>query len=364
MMRRVLGAIARGLLVIARGMAAFLAAYTALSLFALVLGGSHNQNAWWIDLSILPAPVSLILQLVLVVVLLAFTVRVPRRRLARWLAAALCALFCLFAVLNIGAVYDAQAQGFVRLGFPLPFSFFIALIFAWLTLALLLGYRCLPRASGKGGGTNGGGDTRGGNGRTHSAPTRGWRTALGIFVTVVLMGVLFPLGQILCFGTTDYRQPVDAVVVFGAQVFPDGTPSLALQDRLDAAIDIYEQGYTPVLIMSGGVDIDGVSEAVAMKDYAVSRGVPEQVIELDEYGDSTQATAHNTIEMARRQNYEQLGVTSSFYHMARIKMLYLANGVDVLTMPAPLDERDGSIPFTTLREIPGWWYYWFTNIAT
>jgi hypothetical protein len=33
-------------------------------------------------------------------------------------------------------------------------------------------------------------------------------------------------------------------------------------------------------------------------------------------------------------------------------------------MPAPIDERDSSIPITTLREIPGWWYYWFANILT
>jgi hypothetical protein len=41
-----------------------------------------------------------------------------------------------------------------------------------------------------------------------------------------------------------------------------------------------------------------------------------------------------------------------------------ARRCDVLTMPAPLDERDGSIPITTLLEIPGWQYYWFANILT
>jgi uncharacterized SAM-binding protein YcdF (DUF218 family) len=343
---------ARGLLTIARGLAAFLAAYTGLSLIALVRGASHNQNAWWIDLSMFPAPLSLILQLALVIVLVAFMLRVPRRRLTRWPAAALCALFCLLALLNSNAVYEAQALGLVRLGFPLPFSLFIALVFLWLTLAVLLGYRCLPPALPR---TEGEAKPRG-------AGRLRLKAAFGIAATVVVAGILFPLGQILCFGTTDYRQPVDAVVVLGAQVLPDGTPSLALQDRLDTAIGLYEQGYTPVLIMSGGIDVEGVSEAVAMKNYAASRGVPEQVILVDEYGNSTQATARNTIELAREQGFEQLGVTSSFYHMARIKMLYLAYGLDVLTVPAPLDERDSSIPFTTLREVPGWWYYWFANV--
>jgi uncharacterized SAM-binding protein YcdF (DUF218 family) len=327
---------------IARGLAAFLAAYAGLSLIALILGASHNQNGWWIDLSLLPAPISLILQLALVVVLVAFVVRVPRGRAARWASAGVCALFCLFSLLNIIAVYEAQGSGTVRLGFPLPFSFFIALVFLWLVLALLLGHRRLPQQEQE------------------------WqqklKVALGIAATVVVAGILFPLGQIFCFGTTDYRQHVDAVVVLGAQVYGDGTPSLALRDRLDAAIGLYEQGYTPVLVMSGGIDIGGVSEARAMKDYAVSRGVPESAIDIDEYGDSTEETAKNTIEIARRRGYDRLGVTSTFYHMARIKMLYLVHGRDVLTMPAPIDERDGSIPFTTFREIPGWWYYWFAGI--
>jgi vancomycin permeability regulator SanA len=348
------------LLIIARGMAAFLAAYTGLSLFALVLGGSHDQNAWWIDLSMLPTLVGPALEFVLVVVLVAFVIRVPRGRFTRWFAAALCALFCLFAILNSAAVYEAQAFGLVRLGFPFPFSGFIALIFLWLALALLLGYRCMPDVRKK----NSKGSGKGGN--ASGASTAGGRsklsTAFGIITMLIAMGVLFPLGQILCFGTTDYRQPVDAVVVFGAQVLPDGTPSLALKDRLDTAIDLYDQGLAPTLIMSGGIDVEGVSEAVAMKDYAVSRGVPEQAVQVDEYGNTTQATVRNTIEMAREQGFEQLGVTSSFYHMARIKMLYLVNGVDVFTMPAPLDEHDLSLSFTTLREIPGWWYYWFASI--
>jgi uncharacterized SAM-binding protein YcdF (DUF218 family) len=345
--------IGRAATTIARGLGAFFALYAGISLLGLVLGEPHNQNAWWIDLSMLPSPAGPLLQLLLVIVLVAFTLKVPQKLLTRLPAVALCALFCACALLNIISVYDAQAAGSIRLGFPLPFSFFVAVIFCWLALALFFGHRFMYRDED---GT-----------KSRKKPSR-WpkklKTALGIALTVVVLGVLFPFGQILCFGTTDYRQPVDAAVVFGARVYPDGTPSLALRDRLDAAIAVYEQGYAPVLIMSGGIDADGVNEARAMKNYAVSQGVPEEAVLVDEYGNSTRETAENTIKLAQHLGYEHLGVVSTFYHMARIKMLYLVNGWDVYTMPAPIDENDSSLSYTTLREIPGWWYYWLTSTLT
>ena len=43
----------------------------------------------------------------------------------------------------------------------------------------------------------------------------------------------------------------DAIVVLGASVFADGTPSTILQDRLDCGIALYKAGAAPKIIMSG-----------------------------------------------------------------------------------------------------------------
>src|SRR4051812_34296935 len=48
-------------------------------------------------------------------------------------------------------------------------------------------------------------------------------------------------------------------LVLGAEVYPDGRPSPALESRLDVAIDLLRSGKTNVLLMSGGngsVEID------------------------------------------------------------------------------------------------------------
>ena len=43
----------------------------------------------------------------------------------------------------------------------------------------------------------------------------------------------------------------DAIVVLGASVYADGTPSGILQDRLDDGIALYFAGVAPKIIMSG-----------------------------------------------------------------------------------------------------------------
>ncbi|MCL1847203.1 MAG: YdcF family protein [Coriobacteriia bacterium] len=334
------------LLAFARGVALFIALYALLSSLGVLLGNHYNQNVWWIDLTQLPLAAGVILQAALIIALSVFAFHVPRSLAARIGGALICLIFAVLAFYNTAEVFQVRNAGGVTLGFPLPFSFFIALAFLLLTFVYFFGNPLLHGKARKG---------------AQLKPRR--KTTITIMtLTVLLMGILFPWGQIYCFGTTDYKNPVDATVVLGAQVYPNGTPSRALADRLDAAIRLYKLGETPILIMSGGIDSSGVSEAVAMRDYAIRQGVPESAILIDEYGNNTEATARNTIKLCEQYGYEHIGAVSSFYHMARIKMLFLANGHDVYTRPAPINPLDRTIFPTMLREIPGWWYYWFSNI--
>ena len=323
----------------ARGLAGFVAVYTLLSLLALALGNSYNQNTWWIDLGFLPTPLGPLMQLFAATLLLAFTLKLPKSRPRRWLTAAICAVFAIFALQNVLGVYAAERAGEIRLGSPVPFSLFIAFGFVILTLAVLASRDA-----------------------TDAKPPHKLISLSGIVLTVMITALLFPSGQIFCFGTTDYRDKMDAAVVLGAQVLPDKSLSLALRGRVDTACELYEQGLTPILIMSGGTDIDGVNEALAMKDYAIAKGIPEQAILVDTKGMNTQATVRNTLEIIRENGYERVAAVSSFYHLARIKMLYLSEGFDVLTVPAQIDERDRSTSVAAMREIPGWWYYWLGGV--
>lgn len=327
---------------LARGLALFLALYVALSIFALFRDNAYNLNTWWIDLHFLPAIVGVVLQAVVALALFLFAFLSPARFALRLPLGVIFLLFAVFATINAVEVYLTAASGVIVLGFPVPFSLFIAVAFLLLTIAVLS--KRPVKHSRDASRANGGSKLK---------------TVSVMLLAVVLSGILFPLGQVYCFGKTEYRSRVDAVVVLGAQVLPNGQLTYPLQDRVDKGIELYKNGITPVLIMSGGVDVEGTDEAAAMRDYAVEQGVPASAILLDSKGNTTEATAQNVVKIAEREGFIRLGTVSSYYHMARIKMLFLANGHDVYTYPATPVLEDGNLAFNTVREIPGWWYYWF-----
>jgi vancomycin permeability regulator SanA len=324
---------------LARGVALFIVLYTVLSFFALATGSPHNQTLWWIDLSGIPSPLWLLLQVANIVALAVFVVRVPRGIFVRYVCAALAAAFALVALSNAASVYVAAAAGSITLGAPLPFSLFVMVVYIWITAAIILGRRYHEA-------------------RAHRRLASLVLAGAALVVAVVLM----PVGQIFCFGLTEYHTPVDAAVVFGAQVLPNGQPSDALRARLDKAVALYDEGRASVLIMSGGIDIGGTDEAEAMRDYAVSRGVDPNSILTDNGGATTEDTVTDTLTICHEEGYDRIAAVSSFYHLARIKMLYLDHGHDVVTVPAAADLLAPSTISAALREIPGWWYYWLTDL--
>jgi uncharacterized SAM-binding protein YcdF (DUF218 family) len=334
-----------------RGVALFLGLYVALSLVALARGVTHNLNAWWINLSFLPSVLSACLQAVFAVTLLAMAFHVPRSRWLRRAQTAILVLFALFALANSIEVWLLAASGAIVLGFPLPFSFFMSAVFTVLAVALA---RSRPSRAGLDGGAKQ--RLQAGQGKTRL------KAVLCMALSLVISGACFPLLQVVCFGLTDYRERVDCIVVLGAQVMDDGRLTKSLQNRVDAAIQYYKDGRAPVLIMSGGTGINDVNESEAMAAYAIGHGVAAEDIYIDRNGVNTEHTAENTVSLAQELGFRRIGATSSFYHMARIKMLFLLNGHDVYTMPAPFNINDGSQYLTALREVPGWWYYWFAGV--
>ncbi|MFA4965447.1 MAG: YdcF family protein, partial [Thermoleophilia bacterium] len=175
---------------------------------------------------------------------------------------------------------------------------------------------------------------------------------------------LFPLAQVLFFGTTDYRRPAAMVVVFGAQVHRDGAPSTSLRDRMATAVALYKRRLVRRVLVSGGVGESGYNEALVMRDMAVAAGVPPRRVIIDSDGVNTDATVRHSLPFFGFAGGDQPGVlaVSQFYHLPRIKLAYQRAGRVVLTVPAAGDGDRRRLPFLVVREVPAFWVYYLRAV--
>ena len=70
----------------------------------------------------------------------------------------------------------------------------------------------------------------------------------------------------------------DCIIVLGAGVRADGTPSPMLQDRLLQGIALYNMGVSDRLLMSGDNTKKGYDEVNTMKQYAIDKGIASEYI--------------------------------------------------------------------------------------
>lgn len=108
--------------------------------------------------------------------------------------------------------------------------------------------------------------------------------------------------------------PADAVVVLGASVHADGTPSDILADRLEVAVDLYLEGAARAIIVSGDNRSSHYNESDAMKAFCVEAGVPSEDVYVDHGG-------VNTYESMYRARHvfgaERIVVATQAYHLYR-----------------------------------------------
>ena len=124
------------------------------------------------------------------------------------------------------------------------------------------------------------------------------------------------------------------IVVFGAAVRPDGTPSPSLARRIAYAARAAEAHPDAPILCSGASDGRGPSEASVMAGVLTARGVSPERLVLDE---ASVDTLQSVIAAARLVRLRGLGgciACSDRYHIPRIRLLLGALGV--ASAPGPL----------------------------
>ncbi len=87
------------------------------------------------------------------------------------------------------------------------------------------------------------------------------------------------------------------VIVPGASVLRNGTPSDVLTDRLLTALDLYQAGKVKTFLLSGDHGQDGYDEVSVMRDFLLDRGVPGEDLFLDHAGFDTYDTLYRAVHI-------------------------------------------------------------------
>ncbi|OGO42185.1 MAG: hypothetical protein A2W36_05330 [Chloroflexi bacterium RBG_16_58_14] len=178
---------------------------------------------------------------------------------------------------------------------------------------------------------------------------------LKLAIGMGLLAFLLPR-LITALSTISYIYPVEdapvrrVAVVFGAGLWRDGNPTPVLRDRVETAARLYFDGKVEKLLMSGDNSVVEYNEPEAMRQYALSLGVPDEDIVLDHAGRRTYDTCYRA--KAIFQVEQPILVTQSF-HLPRAVYTCRAMGVDATGVSADIQYyRRSSRLYWSLRELP------------
>ncbi len=138
-------------------------------------------------------------------------------------------------------------------------------------------------------------------------------------------------------------------IVFGAGLWRNGSPTPVLADRVTTAAALYFAGKVEKLLMSGDNRFVDYNEPEAMRQLALSLGVPDQAIVLDYAGRRTYDTCYRAKAIFK---VDQAILVTQAFHMPRA--IYLCNqlGLDSVGVESDLSVfRKSSLLYWNAREL-------------
>lgn len=151
------------------------------------------------------------------------------------------------------------------------------------------------------------------------------RSVIRLLFQLALLGVsLFVLAFLTLFAYQQWQEhhlplpsETDApIIVLGAQVKEDGTPSVQLEWRLEKALEEYLRLPRAMVVCGAQGDNEPQTEASVMRAWLLDRGVAESHVLLDDTSMNTRENIRNAARMLGGNVQEAVIVTSD-YHMPR-----------------------------------------------
>jgi uncharacterized SAM-binding protein YcdF (DUF218 family) len=141
----------------------------------------------------------------------------------------------------------------------------------------------------------------------------GWLVAIIILLAVIGFAAFIGVGYYL--SPQQSPQKADAIVVVsGGQT----------TTRAEKGIELFKQGIAKNIIFSGAALGDGPSNALAMREQAISQGISRDNIFIDEISQNTYENALNSKKILEDLKANKIILVTSPYHQRRANQTFRA----------------------------------------
>src|SRR5438552_17778765 len=165
----------------------------------------------------------------------------------------------------------------------------------------------------------------------------GRRALGGILLAVVLVALAWAalVVAVAVQAAHDQATTSAAIVVLGAAQY-NGRPSPVFRARLDHAAALYQRGFAPVVLVTGGVGTrDTLSESEVGRRYLVKAGLPDAAVLALPAGTSTSRSLDGVARWFGGRDSRRVLLVSDGFHMLRLQIIATRLGLAPFTSPAP-----------------------------
>ncbi|MGO8934172.1 MAG: YdcF family protein [Terracidiphilus sp.] len=133
----------------------------------------------------------------------------------------------------------------------------------------------------------------------------------------------------------------DVLMVLGGPADGDGNPTPTELARVTEAVNEYERGVAPRMIMTGGPAHNRFVEADVMARVAEAQGIPADAIAEERTARNTMENACDSLRIMRNHGWESAEVISSPSHLPRAALILSQLPLKWRTHAAPALEPEG-----------------------
>lgn len=152
----------------------------------------------------------------------------------------------------------------------------------------------------------------------------GWRGRLALSATAAVLAVLAwaVIARQFAPASNTSLTRFDAIIVLGTPADADGNPTPAQLSRVTEAVQEYQRGVAPRLILSGAAAHNQFVEARVMARAAHAQGIPESAIFVEPEARDTIQNACYSVRIMKAHGWRSAEVVSKAVHLPRAGLIF------------------------------------------